>query len=90
MNFIDHSKLIISSGGRTVRMITKHHQFLVMSLEEAHREVFVVRNQVVLEFGLREKLAYLSEIFTSWTSTGKFPRDYDVIEGKPLIVLGEA
>lgn len=50
----------------------------------------MVRNQVVLEFGLREKLAYLSEIFTSWTSTGKFPRDYDVIEGKPLIVLGEA
>lgn len=71
-------------------MITKHHQFIVMSLEEAHREVFIVRNRVLLEFGLREKLEYLSEIFTSWTNTGKFPRNYDVIEGKPLIVLGEA
>jgi hypothetical protein len=90
LNFIDHSKLIVASGGRTLRMITKHHQFLVMSLEEAHREVFVARNGILLEFGLREKLHYLSEIFASWTNTGKFPRDYDVIKEKPLIVLGEA
>lgn len=72
-------------------MITKHHQFVVMSLEEAYREVFVVRNKTLLEFGVREKLEYLSEIFKSWTEKGRFPRGYDVLEGgKPVMVLGEA
>jgi POLO box duplicated region len=90
LNFIDHTKLIVSSSGRTLRIITKSHELIVMSLEEAHREIFTAKNKLLLEFGLREKMGYLNEILKLWLANGRFPRNYDVKDDTGITVLGEA
>ncbi|PUU73264.1 hypothetical protein B9Z19DRAFT_1035320 [Tuber borchii] len=89
LNFIDHTKLIVSSGGRTIRMITKAHELIVMSLEDTHQEVFTSKNRGLLDFGVREKLNYLVDILKLWAAEGKFPRNYDVKEETGITVLGE-
>jgi hypothetical protein len=60
-----------------------------MSLEDIHREVFVLKNTVLLSFGIREKLGYVTEIFKLWATNGKFPRSYDVKDEAGITVLGE-
>ncbi|RPA90121.1 Pkinase-domain-containing protein [Choiromyces venosus 120613-1] len=89
LNFIDHTKLIVSSGGRTIRVITKSHELTVMSLEDIHQEVFISKNRALLDFGIREKLNYLTDILKLWAVEGKFPRSYDVKDETGITVLGE-
>ncbi|KAL7273297.1 Cell cycle serine/threonine-protein kinase cdc5/MSD2 [Rhizina undulata] len=89
-NFVDHTKLLLSSGGRTLRIITKDHQLLVLSLEEAHAEL-LKNNKVLVNFGLKEKIGYVKEMTKAWLKNGKFPRGMDVREGTDdIVVLGEA
>ena len=70
-------------------MITKVHELIVMSLEDAHQEVFISKNRALLDFGIREKLNYLADILKLWAAEGKFPRNYDVKEETGITVLGE-
>lgn len=70
-------------------MVTRSHELLTMSLEEAHRELFVAKNSTLISFGIREKLGYINDILKLWVANGKFPRNYDVKDETEVVVLGE-
>ncbi|KAF8245888.1 Pkinase-domain-containing protein [Wilcoxina mikolae CBS 423.85] len=90
LNFVDHTKLILTSAARTLRLVTKDNELFVFSLEEAYEKC---RNEdgLVTEFGLKQKLGYVKEILRAWYRTGRFPRDIDSKDGEAnaVVILGE-
>lgn len=89
MNFIDHTKLILTSSARTLRLITMDNEFHVLSLEEAYEKC---RNEdpMATKFGLKQKLGYIKEILRTWYRTGRFPGDIDAKDGdNSVVLLGE-
>lgn len=90
MNFIDHTKLILTSSARTLRLVTQGNELHVLSLEEAY-EKCRGGDKLASEFGLKQKLGYVKEILRTWHRTGRFPGDIDAKEGgeSAVVLLGE-
>lgn len=87
-NFFDHTKLVLTSGGRTVRCVGKGGEMRVVSLEEAMRATWESREEWAREFGLKVKVGWVRSLVEQWRKGGVFPRGVDG-EGREALVLGE-
>ncbi|CCX31387.1 Similar to Serine/threonine-protein kinase plo1; acc. no. P50528 [Pyronema omphalodes CBS 100304] len=97
LNFVDHTKLILTSSGRTLRLITKDNILHVYSLEEAY-EKCRKEESFFVDFGLKHKIVYVKEILRGWVKSGRFPVGGDSKDGQQgdraqgnggVLILGE-
>jgi hypothetical protein len=91
---VDHIKIILSSGGRTLRII-KSDGLTVLSLEEAHKICFPQRGLATEDsLALRKKIGYIRDILREWWRKRRFPGDIEfeqrTVGDRPIMVLGEA
>lgn len=94
---MDHTKLILTSSGRTLRLITKDNILHVYSLEEAY-EKCRKEESFFVDFGLKHKIVYVKEILRGWVKSGRFPVGGDSKDGQQgdraqgnggVLILGE-
>jgi len=88
LNFIDHTKLVLTSAARTIRIVTKDNELHVFSLEDV-LEICRRGDPLATEFGLKQKILYIKEILRSWHRTGRFPGEIDADDDEPVVILGE-
>lgn len=88
LNFVDHTKLILTSAARTLRLVTSNNELHVLSLEEAYERCTDGNDTLATEFALKQKMGYVKEILRAWYKTGRFPGDIEG-DGAAAVILGE-